>query len=139
MVVLIGTCTRVATVHCELRLHGEALQRVELQIAATEETGALNVTLVCAILVEQRRTVSRVPGVWSSVDATVVQISVSDRGHLLGLVEYTAVTLVVALISIREAGTDFHDLVDLVVDVHTTCITLVLIALQQTLIVHGCH
>ena len=62
-----------------------------------------------------------------------------DRGHLLCLVEHTTVTLVVVLISIRNAGTNLHDLVDLVVDIDTAGVTLELIALQQTFVVHGCH
>ena len=78
-----------------------------------------------------------IPGVRCSIDATVAQISVSDGGHLLCLVVHTAVTLVIALVGVRETGTNLHDSVDLVVDVGTAGIAVVLIALHQTLVVHS--
>ena len=137
MIVLILTVARGAAVGGELRLQRHALDGVQLQISAAEEAAALDVTLVGAIVVEQRRTVGGIPGVRCRVDAAVVEVGVGDGGHLLCLVEYAAGHLVVALVSIREAGTYLYDLIYLVVDVHTTCVAVVLIALQQTFVVHG--
>ena len=73
---------------------------------------------------------SCIPWVRSSVDRTVIQIGVSDGGHLLSLVINTAVTLVVALVSVREAGANLHDAVDIVIQVDAAGVAVELITLR---------
>ena len=72
LIVLIFACTRSAAVETKLRLQHETLDGVQLEVTTSEETAALDVTLVGAILVQQRRTVCRVPGVRRCIDGAVI-------------------------------------------------------------------
>ena len=80
-----------------------------------------------------------IPGVRSSIDTAIIQISVSNRGHLLCLVEHTTITFVVALVSVREAGANLHDAVDIVIQVDAAGVAVELITLHQTFIIHSGH
>ena len=78
---------------------------------------------------------------WLLDDVAIRIIRMSDSGHLERKIIYAAVTLVIVLVSIREGSTNLYDVVDLVVNVHTTGVTLELIILQHTVVVHHgeCH
>ena len=80
---------------------------------------------------------SRIEHVWSLVDASVGQISRCQRSHFTSTVEYGVVTRVVALVCECHAGTNLYHLINNVVDIGTSTITIHLVMLQKTLIDHS--
>ena len=127
----------MVAVESEVALDVKTFDRRNLHVCASEETGSLDITLVSTIyLVEERVAVSVVEITWLLDDVTLGIVWMSDGGHLQGEVIHTVVTLVIVLVGIRDGRSYLHHLVDFVVDVDTSGVTLKLVVLHHTVVVH---
>ena len=73
---------------------------------------------------------------WLLDDVAFSIVRVSDGGHLERKVIHTVVTLVVVLVGVGDGRTYLNHLVNLVVDVDTSSVTLELVVLHHTVVVH---